>query len=122
MFEKLNDKNGVYLNVTDISVTTLNDMYNGVNFIVNDNTLPRDLRIYEDSRGLKATFNLKEMDKLIKDLFKASEKYKSIKHAVVHNKSLYVAFGLFAERLTSGKIYTMKVFSTPEAAWHWLNN
>ncbi len=122
MFEKLSDKYGVYLNVTNVSVTTLDEMYNCVDFINNDTTLPRDLRIYEDSRGLKASFNLKDLDKLINDLFEASKKYKSIKHAVVHNKSLYVAFGLFAEKLTSGKIYTMRVFSTPEAAWDWLNS
>ncbi len=122
MIEKLSDKFGVYLNVTNISVTTLNDMYNGVEFIHNDNSLPRDLRIYEDSRGVKATFNLKDLDQLIKKILEISKSYKSIKHAVVHNKSLYVAFGLFAEKLTSGKIYTMRVFSTPEAAWDWLNS
>lgn len=56
MIEKRTDAFGEYLYVVSEDNVTLNDMLSGLDFLNNDKTLPRKLRIVEDARNSKVEF------------------------------------------------------------------
>jgi hypothetical protein len=121
MIEKRTDAFGDYLYVLSEDIVTLNDMLRGLDFLYNDKTLPRRLRIVEDARNSTVDFAYEAILILSKRMHEVAKKYTSIRHAVIHNDPKNVALALLIEKKKEDENYFLGVFSTSKGAFNWLN-
>ena len=121
MIEKRTDAIGDYLYVLSKDNVTLDDMLSGLDFLYNDKTLPRNLRIIEDARNSKVDFAYEAVLILSKRMHEVAKKYTSIKHAVIHNDPKNVALALLMEKKKKDENYSLRVFATSKGAYTWLN-
>jgi len=120
MLKKLFDKSGLLLFVKNNSDVKLEDLLNSSDYLINDKTLPRDLRIIEDARSSKVKFSFTDLNILIEKTHEVSIQYTRIRHAVIHDSPKNTALALLFQRKNTSKNYYLGVFSTEEAALNWL--
>jgi hypothetical protein len=99
---------------------TLEDMFSQLEELKNNEDLPRDLKILEDSRLSSVDFNENDLPKLAKSLTEVLGKYKSFRHAVLLDNPIQTAYAIMMSNLVKNPKYNLKVFSTVEAAKEWL--
>ena len=92
----------------------------GIRHIKLNKALPRDLKILEDARGIKTNISIDDIDVLLSKMHDAAKQFKSIKHAVIHDKPENTAIALLFEDRSVHPQYQFKVFSTEKAAKKWL--
>jgi hypothetical protein len=109
----------LYVNVN--GTIGLNDMFEGVDFLVREQSLPRELKILEIAEKAQVTFNENDIPLLVSNLEKNIGSYKSIRHAVIHPDPTNTAYTIIASHMISNYHYNLMVFSTIEAAKTWLN-
>lgn len=121
MIEKRTDTNGIYLWVKTSQLINLENMFSSSDFLMNEENLPEVLRILEDATDSVVTFGVRDFEEIAERINKVSEKFRVVKHAVIHNSPKNTAFTLhFMNNYINNK-YKLEVFSTLEAATKWLN-
>jgi hypothetical protein len=120
LFEIKNDSKGVYLFVKSDPVITLKSKLILLDSFKNNESLPRKLRIVDDAADSKLNFTISGVRQLIRKSNELAECYDSIKYAVILNNSLYVAYVIFAEAITTNSDFLVKAFSSEENARIWL--
>ncbi|MBK7172696.1 MAG: hypothetical protein IPH84_05580 [Bacteroidales bacterium] len=108
------------LYVTTIGDIDLENMLNGVSYLEQAEDLPRDLKVLEDATSSKAVFKVSDIEIITERLDKVVKKYSSIRHAVVHSDPTNTAYTILASMMIKHPNYSLKVFSTKDAAKHWL--
>ena len=98
----------------------IDDMFQYVKKLGNDDTLPRKLLILEDARKSDVQFTEKQIPELITKLEVILPKYKTISHAVIHSDPLNTAYAIILENKVEKENYRLNVFSTVQAAKKWL--
>jgi hypothetical protein len=121
MIEKRIDKNGVYLWARTNTIISLENMLSSMDYLINEITLPRRLRILEDATDTVVSFGIRDFETLAEKLTEVLEKYEVVRHAVIHNSPKNTAFTLHFKSYYLRKRYGLEVFSTLEAAISWLN-
>ncbi len=114
------DSKGEYLFVKSDPVITLKSKMILLDSFKNNDSLPRELRIVDDAADSKLNFTISGVRQLIRKSNELSGIYDSIKYAVVLNNSLYVAYVIFAEAITTNSVFIVKAFSSVENARIWL--
>jgi hypothetical protein len=114
------DPNDGILYTYSSNVTTLEHMLQGIDGIISNKELPRDLKILEDGRGSQVTFPPKDLSILVERLELALIQYRSLRQAVVHDDPRNTALAVLINRLMKNEKYILEVFSTMEAARLWL--
>ncbi len=122
MIEAMVDKDGLILYVKSQTVVKLENMLNGLEYLHNDATLPRDLRILEDATKVEVNFNISDIDILLEKMHEVAQEYNSILHAVIHDSPKNTAFAMIIEQNKVIDNYLLKVFSTEQGALQWLSN
>ena len=120
MIENRIETSGVYLWVKTNPMINLENMISSSDFLVNEENLPEVLRILEDATDSVVSFGVRDFEKLADRINKVSEKFKIIKHAVIHNSPKNTAFTLYFKNNYVNNRYKLEVFSTFEAASNWL--
>jgi hypothetical protein len=114
------DTDGIlYVNVN--GTLDLKDMFDGVDFLVNEKKLPRELKILESAEKVKVTFNENDISLIVDNLERNLGSYTSIRHAVIHSDPTNTAYTIIASNMIKNYNYQLMVFSTVEAAKSWLN-
>lgn len=121
MIKIVEDSKGVVIMVKSAPVVSFQDMLDGLNFLKTNEELPREIRIVEDAIGSQADFTILELQTLTEKLDEVSERYRKIKHAVVHDDPLNTAFALIIQRRKLSSNYQLNVFSTLEQAYKWID-
>ena len=121
MIEKKFDSYGVYLWVKNSPTINLENMFSSSDFLMNEENLPEVLRVLEDATDSVVTFSVRDFEKLADRINKVSEKFRLVKHAVIHNSPKNTAFTLYFKDNYINNKYKLEVFSTFEAATNWLN-
>lgn len=98
----------------------IEDMFQYVKKLGNDDTLPRKLLILEDARKSDVQFTEEQLPELITKLEVILPKYKTINHAVIHSDPLNTAYAIILNNKVEKNNYRLKVFSTVQAAKKWL--
>jgi hypothetical protein len=114
------DPNDGILYTYSSNVTTLEHMLQGIDGIISNKELPRELKILEDGRGAQVTFPPKDLSILVDKLELALVHYHSICQAVVHDDPKNTALAVLINNHMKNEKYVLEVFSTVEAARHWL--
>jgi len=120
IYEIKADSKGEYLFVKSDPVITLKSKMILLDSFKNNESLPRELRIVDDAADSKLNFTISGVRQLIRKSNELSGIYDSIKYAVVLNNSLYVAYVIFAEAITTNSVFIVKAFSSVENARIWL--
>jgi hypothetical protein len=121
MIEIRTDDKGLLLFAKDDAIVSLKDMLYGLDYLEMNDSLPRNLRLLEDSTNVTVTFVVNDLDKILKRIHEVSEKYESIRHAVLHDSPVNTAYAFMMEKYIRDNRYKLKVFSTMSAAMAWLN-
>jgi hypothetical protein len=114
------DPNDGILYTYSSNVTTLEHMLQGIDGIISNKELPRELKILEDGRGAQVTFPPKDLSILVDKLELALLQYLSLRQAVVHDDPRNTALAVLINRHMKNEKYVLEVFSTIEAARLWL--
>jgi hypothetical protein len=114
------DTNEGILYTKPVGDITIDYMLNGIEMLSANKELPKDLKILENALEAKATFQSKDISMLAEKLDIALENFNSIRHAVVHKNHLNTAFAILIGNKIKNHKYTLKVFSSVEAANAWL--
>jgi hypothetical protein len=122
MIKKKFDDKGFYLFIKSNPIVTLENMLNGLEYLQKDTTLPRDLRIFEDATNVEVTFDISVVDLLQEKMQEISQKYNSIRHAVIHNSPKNTAFAMLIGQNKIVDKYQVEIFYTEQAAYKWLIN
>ncbi len=118
---KINYDNKIKVLFVECSgIIEIEDMLEYVNNFGNDNTLPRDLLIFENASKADVKFTANDLPLLLEKLFTVLPNYKTIKHAVIHSDPVNTAFAMIINKETTNNNYKIKVFSTEKAAMDWL--
>ncbi len=80
----------------------------------------KNLKILEDGRGSAPVFTPEELKKLIAQIELHTDIFESVKHAVVHSDPTATAYAHMVGHMNSCRKYSIRVFSTVEAAKFWL--
>ncbi|NVO01302.1 MAG: STAS/SEC14 domain-containing protein [Bacteroidetes bacterium] len=100
---------------------TFEKMIENVESLGNDSTLPKKLKILEDSRLTKdSNLKVEELPAIAEKLQEYLGDFHSIRHAVVHESAINTAIAMVFNKLFSYKNYEINVFSTIEGAKTWL--
>ena len=99
---------------------TVDDLVSGLSNLADNEELPRDLRIIEDSRKVKAVISQKELLSVVPILEKLIDNYTSIFHAVIHTDQKNTAMSFLLNELIKNNKYHLQVFSTTQAAKDWI--
>lgn len=118
----LNDNNGPLIFALQSGQISIEAMERGLAYINNDQELPRNLRILEDSRNVTITFTKKDMKPLLTAINKTATKYEVIRHAVILDSPVNTVFALIFRSKQLASNYLLEVFSTTGAALKWLNS
>ncbi len=121
MVRKKMDINKSILYVTTIGNVELESMLTGVAYLEQAEGLPKNLKILEDATFAKAVFKLSEIEIITEQLDNVIKKYSSIRHAVIHSDPTNTAYTILASMMIRQPNYSLKVFSTKDAAEHWLS-
>lgn len=122
MIEKRIDTKGVFLWVRTNTLISFENMLSSVDYLINEITLPRRLRILEDATDTVVSFSIRDFETLAEKLKEVTKKYEVVRHAVIHNSPKNTAFTLHFKNNFLHKGYNLEVFSTMEAATKWLNS
>jgi hypothetical protein len=98
----------------------ISDLMEYGNSVFTDESLPRDLRILTDAKNASYILLPEEIPQVIKMTLKHIKPYNKVKAAFIQSKPIETALSLLLElEFKSGK-YKHSVFSTRQAALHWL--
>ena len=98
----------------------ISDLMNYGNSIFSDESLPRDLRILTDAKKASYILLPEEIPQVIKMTLQHIKPYNKVKAAFIQSKPIETALSLLLElEFQSGK-YKHSVFSSRQAALHWL--
>lgn len=114
------DKEKKILIVKYIGKITINEILNYITSVADDKTLPRDLKIIEYTDDIEYDFDVNEISEITNELRKQIKKFDSVKMCIIHTKPLPTAYSVIYIRESTIKDYTIKLFSTKEAAMQWL--
>ncbi len=115
------NRNENILYVTVSMNVDINDMFKAIDFWGNDNSLPRKLRILEDSRNAITDFTRTKFEQILERIENHLTKFDEVRHAVINTNPKNTAFILLAEKLMKLKNYSIDIFVTETAAKKWLN-
>lgn len=120
MVEKRFDPDKNILYVTSKGNIEVEGMMRGIEFIGQEKSLPRNLKILEDATEAKVAYSHSEIEIIMRSLMKAIDHFESLRHAVVLTDPANTAFAILASLMISKPNYSLQVFSTLKAAEHWL--
>jgi hypothetical protein len=113
------EKNGI-LTVRSFGTISLEDMLKAMEFLANNDSLARNIKILEDATRAKVSFSVSSIQTITDNLSKVMKKYISVRHAVIHSDPINTAYTFLADDILKGTNYWLKVFSTSAAAREWL--
>lgn len=119
IYAHYDDQEGV-LSIKVSGIVSFEDMTGSLNLLSENDMLSRNLKILEDAREARITFNEKQIPELITLIRKVEKKFQSIHHAVIHNDPVNTALALLMSRYLATGSYTLEVFSTESGARLWL--
>ncbi len=114
------DKEKKILIVKYIGKITIKEILDYITSVTDDKTIPRDLKIIEYTDDIEYDFDVNEISEITNELKKQIKKFESIKMCIIHTKPLPTAYSMIYIRESTIKDYTIKLFSTKEAAMQWL--
>ena len=114
------DPNDGILYIRSADNASLDDMLRGIDSLMSNSSLPRELRILEDGRGIHVTFPASDIAVIVERLCCALDEYSFIRHAVIHDDPKNTAFAVLLGLQVKHEKYTLKVFSTYKAARNWV--
>ncbi len=115
------DKKGTILFVKSKEIVSKEDMLQGLDFLLKNTKLPESIRILEDAIESEVTFTIKDVPSFIEKLRIVSQRFLSIKHAVIHKSPKNTALAMLIDSYNLEPIYKLGVFTTQNAALNWLN-
>jgi hypothetical protein len=101
-------------------ITTLDEIFEEFNQLINTKKLPKNLKILEDGRENQISFSTKDLDLLIGRLEMVVDDFTSIRHAVVYTDIRNKAYTILIGNMIKTSKYCVEVFSTLEAAEMWI--
>jgi hypothetical protein len=98
----------------------ISDLMKYGNSVFTDESLPRDLRILTDAKKASYILLPEEIPQVVRMTLKHIKPYNKVKAAFIQSKPIETALSLLLElEIKSGK-YKHSVFSSRQAALHWL--
>lgn len=118
------DRNNEKLMILEIEmqgVITIDDIILHYTNIMDDKTLPRELKVLIDCRSTQMDINVDEISSTIDAVKKALLKYNSIREAILVDKPFETVVATLFEQYNSDlEAYNFSVFCTEKAAINWL--
>ena len=123
IISKFNNKTGL-LETKFEGEVTINEIVDYLHSIQENKTYPRVLKIITDATNADMNFTPGDIRIMIEKKFKTSSKYEFIVIAMIVSKPKETAFSILYHELTKAKIknHRCEIFSTKDAALHFLNN
>jgi len=122
MINKIFDKKGLILCVTSNPVIKLENMINGLDYLLKDKSLPRDLRIIENAYDVEMAYDIEETQIIVEKMHLVAQEYNSIRHAVIHNTPISTAYAMVLEQQKNIDSYLLGIFTTENIALKWVND
>jgi len=101
---------------------SISDILEFVDRLVKDDSLTANLKLISDNLDCEIEYDRKYISRLIEANSVLLDKHHSFSHAIVNNKPIEAAMSDMYKNLCDDSRYTVKVFSSIEAARLWLNN
>lgn len=89
--------------------------------IVEDDTLPSNLKVLIGCRDTRFKVNTEEIEELIESLKKATDKFETIQEAIVVEMHFKPTFETLFEKYNGFDNYSYKIFTTNQMALKWLS-
>jgi hypothetical protein len=100
---------------------TLEDVFTAIDAFGNDNSLPKDLKIFEDVSNSTTEFTIDELELIGRKIQTYLHNFNTIHHAVYNaNPRITVLTTLINEYIDVHKLF-IKQFATKTAALQWLS-
>lgn len=112
------DTNIYYIHYSD--TVLLDEVLNTIETIGNDHTLPRELKILEDSSSKNVLITFTDLEKVVDKINEALGHFSYVKHAIIDAKPIVIAFTTLVDLKLDKSKFTICNFSTREAAIKWL--
>ncbi|MFZ4462559.1 MAG: hypothetical protein ACOYN5_01840 [Bacteroidales bacterium] len=98
----------------------LQDMFQAMGFLIQNNYLPKDLKILEDARQAKVLFNISDLDEISYKMKQSLKDFDTVRHAVIHSSPKNSAFTIIISQKVNFNGYLLKEFSSEKSAKAWL--
>lgn len=122
MIKLINDNDGVLVYARQEGSVSIDQMLDGLRFMAKNTSLPRQLRIIEDSRKAKVTFSHNDIEQLVNAINELMIHYEGVRHAVVLDSPINTVFAMLFNTKRLSVAYRLEVFASVEAALAWLNS
>ena len=116
---RFDEKEGV-LHVKISGEVGLQDMFQAMGFLLQNPSLPKELKILEDARMATVLFNLNDLDIIAEKMQQSLKGFHSVRHAVIQSTPINSAFTIIITKKINIEGYILKEFSTERAAKAWL--
>ncbi len=121
MIKLINDNYGVVIYARQEGSISIEQMLDGLRFMAENTSLPRQLRIIEDSRKAKITFTHNDIELIVNAINEMMVKYESVRHAVLLDSPINTVFAMLFNTKRLSVAYRLEVFASVERALSWLN-
>ncbi len=108
------------LNVKPLGSINLVDILNGYENLINNKSLPKELKILVDYRETVINISEDELPFIIEKVEILLENFISIKQAIIHDNPKSTAFAMLISLHIKSEKYRLQIFSTIESAKRWL--
>lgn len=122
MIKLINDNDSVLVYARQEGSVSIDQMLDGLRFMAENTSLPRQLRIIEDSRKAKVTFSHNDIEQLVNAINELMIHYEGVRHAVVLDSPINTVFAMLFNTKRLSVAYRLEVFASVEAALAWLNS
>ncbi len=116
---RFDEKEGI-LYVKISGEVSLQDMFQAMGFHIQNNHLPKDLKILEDARQAKVLFNISDLDEISYKMKQSLKDFDTVRHAVIHSSPKNSAFTIIISQKVNFNGYLLKEFSSERSAKAWL--
>jgi len=101
---------------------SIGDILEFIDMLVKDNTLPLNFRLISDNLDCEIEFDRKYISRLIEANSILLNRLHSFSHAIVNDKPVEAAMSDLYKNLSQNSKYTVKGFSSIEAAHLWFDS
>jgi hypothetical protein len=122
MIEERSDELGLFLFVKSDTKVGIENMLKGLEFLKENSSLPRRLRILEDATHVNVNFDKNDFERIYNKLQEVSQNYISIRHAVIQDSPENTALAILLCKKLKFDNYTLGIFSSEQGATEWINN